>query len=50
MFLMIYNKKSIKKILKIKREKLFDRGDWYNPGCRDILLERIENFLKKYIK
>ena len=36
--------------LKAKEEKLFETGDWHNPECKDNLIEKVSNFLIRYIK
>lgn len=36
--------------LKANEERLFDGDDWYNPECKDELIEKIRKFLIKHIK
>jgi len=36
--------------MKAKEEGLLDGEDWYNPDCKDELLEKVKAFLIKYIK
>ena len=36
--------------LKAKEEKLFETRDWYNPECKDDLIEKVSNFLIRHIK
>ena len=36
--------------LKAKEEKIFETGDWHNPECRDDLIDKVSNFLIRYIK
>jgi hypothetical protein len=35
---------------KAKVEDLFETADWNDNDCRDAIVERIKNFLNKYIK
>jgi len=36
--------------MKAKEEGLLDGNDWYDPDCKDELLEKVKAFLIKYIK
>lgn len=36
--------------LKAKEEGLLSGDEWSNPACKDILVERVEEFLNKHIK
>jgi len=36
--------------LKAKEEGLLSGDEWSNPACKDILMERVKQFLDKHIK
>jgi len=36
--------------MKAKEESLLDGEDWYNPECKDELLDKVKAFLIKYIR
>ncbi len=36
--------------LEAKKEELFSGGEWSDPACKDMLMDRIERFFDKHIK
>ncbi len=36
--------------LEAKKEELFSGGEWNDPACKDMLVDKIERFFDKHIK
>ncbi len=36
--------------LEAKEEKFFSGDEWSNPNCRDVLINKVKQFLNKHIK
>ena len=36
--------------LTAKKEEFFSGDEWSNPNCRDVLIEKVKQFLNKHIR